>query len=258
MEFSVLGPVEAWTAGGDRVPLGPAKVRCVLAVLLRTPGVLVTTEALVDRVWDEHPPGPSVRYKYVGILRAALRPHGVELVSADGGYLLDVDAEQVDLHRFRRLAAAGRAALTRGSLAEAAQLLGDGLRLWRGSAVTGLTGSWAELFRSQLEFERRDARMRFACCALDVGRPAEALEQLTEWEAEYPADEQVVELRMVALYRCGRRTEAVACYHRAEKRLRARLGAGPGPDLRTLYCRIQDQDGALSSERFLTSAVMPD
>ena len=59
MEFCVLGPVEAW-AGGERVPLGPAKVRCVLAVLLRTPGVLVTTEALVDRVWDEHPPGPSV------------------------------------------------------------------------------------------------------------------------------------------------------------------------------------------------------
>src|SRR4051812_49277658 len=64
MEFCVLGPVEAW-ADGERIRLGPAKVRCVLAVLLRTPGVLVTTEALVDRVWDEHPPGPSVRYKYV-------------------------------------------------------------------------------------------------------------------------------------------------------------------------------------------------
>lgn len=85
MEFCVLGPVEAW-AGGERVALGPAKVRCVLAVLLRTPGVLVTTEALVDRVWDEHPPGASVRYKYVGLLRAALQPHGVDLLSTGGGY----------------------------------------------------------------------------------------------------------------------------------------------------------------------------
>jgi len=257
MEFCVLGPVEAW-ADGERIRLGPAKVRCVLAVLLRTPGVLVTTEALVDRVWDEHPPGPSVRYKYVGSLRAALRPHGVDLASADGGYLLDVDAEQVDLHRFRRLTASARVALARGSLGEAALLLAEGLRLWRGSAVTGLTGSWAELFRSQLEFERRDARMRFACCTLDAGRPAEALERLTEWEGDYPADEQIIGLRMVALYRCGRCTEAVACYHRARKRLLAKLGAEPGPNLRTLLLRIQDRDRALADERFLASTDVPD
>jgi DNA-binding SARP family transcriptional activator len=255
MEFCVLGPVEAW-AGGERVALGPAKVRCVLAVLLRTPGVLVTTEALVDRVWDEHPPGPSVRYKYVGFLRAALQPHGVDLLSTGGGYLLDVDAEQVDLHRFRRLTASARTALARGSLAEAARLLGEGLRLWRGSAVTGLSGSWAELFRSQLEFERRDARLRFACTVLDVGRPSEALEQLTEWEDDYPADEQIIALRMVALYRCGRSTEAVACYQRADRRLRAKFGAGPGPNLRTLFHRIQDRDRDLADEHFLTSAVI--
>jgi len=59
MEFCVLGPVEAW-AGGERVPLGPAKVRCVLAVLLRTPGVLVTTEALVAEIpEDEKAPAPA-------------------------------------------------------------------------------------------------------------------------------------------------------------------------------------------------------
>ncbi|GAA2057089.1 hypothetical protein GCM10009839_78010 [Catenulispora yoronensis] len=252
----MLGPVEAW-ADGERIRLGPAKVRCVLAVLLRTPGMLVMTDALVDRVWDLHLPGPSVRYKYVSHLRAALRPHGVDLISTDGGYLLDVDEEQVDLHRFRRCTTAARAALAQESLGDAARLLGEGLELWHGLAVTGLTGSWAELFRSQLESERRDARMLFARCALDVGHPAQALEQLTQWEGDYPADEQIIALRMIALYRCGRQMEAVACYRGAERRLRTKHGADPGPNLQALLHRVLMRDPTLSDERFAAAAILP-
>lgn len=178
LEFNLLGRVEVW-AGDGRVSLGQAesaKARCLLAVLLRTPGALVPVETLVEKVWGVQPPGSAVRYKYVGWLRSALAPHGVTLAQRDAGYLLDIDAGQVDLHRFRRLvnraqAAAAQAAAT----AEAASLLAQALGLWRGSALSGLPGTWASLFRDQLERERRGARILQARCAVKAERRSASL-----------------------------------------------------------------------------------
>jgi hypothetical protein len=51
MEFHLLGPAEAW-ADGRQAVLRSAKARCVVAVLLRTPGALVPTDtrsACADR-----------------------------------------------------------------------------------------------------------------------------------------------------------------------------------------------------------------
>jgi hypothetical protein len=45
-------------------------------------------------------------------------------------------------------------------------------------------------------------------------------------------------LLMTALYRCGRRAEAVAAFHRARDTLVAELGLEPGPELRRLHQAI--------------------
>src|ERR1700683_177803 len=107
MEFRALGPIELWSAGQQR-DLGPARARCVLAILLLTPGTIVPVEALIDRLWDTRPP-PKARESlsvYIARLRASLREalgDDVRLVGRARGYVLEVDPEAVDLHQFRRL-----------------------------------------------------------------------------------------------------------------------------------------------------------
>ncbi|WP_370368229.1 BTAD domain-containing putative transcriptional regulator [Catenulispora sp. GP43] len=256
MEFHLLGPVEAW-ADGRETALRSTKARCVLAVLLRTPGALVPTDTLVDRVWGDRLPGSSVRYKYIGWLRSALAPHGVELISRNGGYVLDVDPAHVDLHRFRRALRSASGALRECTFEEAIRLIEQGLAEWRGPAVAGLPGSWFELFRGQLERERRDARVFLARCLLDLDRPAAAVARLTEWEGDYPHDDEIVGLRVLALYRCGQHGEAAACYKRAEARMRDSLGTVPSAGLQALRLRVQARDTALDTERLLDRAALP-
>jgi tetratricopeptide (TPR) repeat protein len=241
LEFRLLGPVEVW-AGDGRVALGraeSAKVRCLLAVLLRTPGKLVSTDALIERVWGEQPPGSAVRYKYIGWLRSALAPYGVPLEHRDAGYALGVAAEQVDLHRFRRLVEQARCDDDPG---RAGRLLDEALDLWRGAPLNGLSGAWNEMFRDQLERERRAARIMRARCALNSDELPHALELLDEWEAEYPTDEEIIGLRVTALHRSGQRADAQACYLRACQRLRDVLGVSPGSELVALHRRLQDED----------------
>jgi DNA-binding SARP family transcriptional activator len=242
LQFRLLGPVEL-RAGDARIALGRAelaKTRCMLAVLLRTPGVLVSTEALVDRVWGGRPPGSAVRYKYIGWLRSALAPHGVTLACRDAGYVLEVDAEQVDLHQFRRLVSQAQDAAEATASDKASLLLDEALGLWHGDALSGLSGTWIELFRNQLEGERRTARVLQARCSLNSGATAEALRWLDEWETEYLTDEEIIALRMLALYRSGQRAHALACYQRACQRLRDMLGVSPNGELLALYRRIQN------------------
>ena len=238
--FRVLGPVVV-EVDDQALELGPAesaKARCLLAVLLRTPGALVTTDALVERVWGERRPGAAVRYKYVGWLRSALAAQGVVLARRSDGYVLEVGAEQVDLHRFRRLVAQAQQASGAGDEAGAALLLDEGLALWRGTALAGLPGAWAEMFSGQLGREQRDARVQWARRMLATGQGAEALSRITGWETDYPLDEEVIGLRMTALLHAGQRDEALLCYERALRRLHNSLGGAPGSALRALRTRL--------------------
>jgi tetratricopeptide (TPR) repeat protein/DNA-binding winged helix-turn-helix (wHTH) protein len=168
LEFRLLGPVEAWH-DNEKVDLGRADlatIRCLLVVLLHHPGEPVTIGRLVERTWGDHPPTEDVRDEHVEWLRSALAPYGVELVRRDDGYLIDVDPEQVDLHRFRRLVQAAEVA-THVHPRQAGDLLRDALALWRGPALGGVPGTWAARLADQLNRERRDAAV--ARFRLDLG-----------------------------------------------------------------------------------------
>ena len=74
--------------------LGPAKQRCVLAVLLVDAGHVVSGDTLIDRVWGESPPAEvrSVVYTHISRIRRRLnewRPPAVSLSRRSGGYLLE-------------------------------------------------------------------------------------------------------------------------------------------------------------------------
>jgi DNA-binding NarL/FixJ family response regulator/DNA-binding SARP family transcriptional activator len=257
MQFRILGPVGVWD-GDRRVDLGKAesaKARCVLAALLRDPGELVASETLSERVWGDDPPGPTVRYKYIGWLRAALAPYGVRLIFRDDGYVIPVDPDQVDLHRFQSLVSHGRKKAGAGRLEEAAAVLRDALALWRGPALAGLSGRWAELFRDQLAGERIAANVLRIRAELELGRHTEVITELAEMYTEQPADETITGLLMLALYRDGQRSQALAHYQRAEARIRGMLDTEPGPELRELRRRIQAGDPGLLPSDLTVNAI---
>ena len=72
MEFRVLGPVEAIGPDGPLVT-GGRRQRLLLAHLLVRANQLVTTDALIDLLWDEEPPEECRNALQVSISRLAGR-----------------------------------------------------------------------------------------------------------------------------------------------------------------------------------------
>ncbi|HEY1179415.1 MAG TPA: winged helix-turn-helix domain-containing protein, partial [Phytomonospora sp.] len=173
MPVRLIGPVVI--AAAEPVPVTAAKRACVLAVLAARPGVPVSRADLVDRVWDGAPPETvtSVLYSYITRLRADLRKAGATIRRAGPhGYLLDIDAETVDVHRIRALAA--RAGET-GSL----DLWREVCEAAKGEVLAGLTGRWVREFQDGFAHERRgwlDARY---AAELAAGNHALVAEELT-------------------------------------------------------------------------------
>jgi DNA-binding SARP family transcriptional activator len=248
MEFRILGPVEV-RADDQRIDIGHARQRSVLAVLLLDLGQVVPAERLIDRVWGEDPPASvrNVLYGCVAKLKAALAraqdPH-VRLARRSGGYLLEADHDQVDLCRFRRQV--GEAAMT-GDDEQAAALLRTALGLWQGPALAGLDSPWLSGMRDSLELRRMAAVLDLNDIALRQGRHGALIGELTEAAAAYPADERLIGQLMLALYRSGQQAEALRWFERTRQRLAGELGADPTPRLRTLHQQILRADPVLAA-----------
>ncbi|HEY1175803.1 MAG TPA: AfsR/SARP family transcriptional regulator, partial [Phytomonospora sp.] len=239
MPVRLIGPVVITAA--EPVPVTAAKRACVLAVLAARPGVPVSRADLVDRGGDGVPPETvtSVLYSYITRLRADLKGAGATIRRAGShGYLRDSDAETVDVHRIRALAA--RAGET-GSL----ELWREVCEAAKGEVLAGLTGRWAQEFRDGFAHERRgwlDARY---AAELAAGNHALVAEELTARAAVEALSEPLVAHLMLALDRCGRPAEALRRFEATRLRLRDGLGADPSPALRDLHVRILGQDPGL-------------
>lgn len=250
MEFRVLGPVELWSAG-QRCDLGTMKERCIVAVLLFTPGAVVPAEVLIDRVWGAGIPA-KVRddlSAYISRTRKRLRQAGGELAmihTRSGGYVLDIDPEKVDLHVFRLRCRQARAMARSGDGEQALQLLRQGEALWRGIPFAGLPGQWFAHVREGLEEERRAAIVERTGLELGLGRHSEILGELQSLLSRYPLDEALIAQHMTALYRAGRQSDALDLYRRTYHRLVEEQGAQPGPGLSGLHQRILRRDPGLA------------
>jgi DNA-binding SARP family transcriptional activator len=250
MEFRVLGPIEVWSAG-QRKDLGPVRGRSILAILLLNPRTIVPADTLIDRLWDTRPP-PKARESlsvYIAKLRASLRQavgDSVQLAGRARGYVLEVDPEAVDLHRFRRLRQQADALVWNGDHDHAAAMLRESDRLWRGQALTGIRGDWISRMRDSLEEERRAAIVERVGCELQLGRHADLVGELQHLLAEYPLDETLIAHQMTALYRSGRQADALSLYRETRSRLVDEQGTEPGPMLSELHQRILSSDRDLA------------
>ena len=242
MEIRLLGPVEVW-AMGLRLDSGPPQRRAVLAALAVEAGRLVTTEALIDRVWGDEPPAaprPAI-HAIVTRIRRMLheakateeRPPVLE-ARRGGGYLLHVDPDRVDLLRFQDLAGTAR----QSADADRAALLDEALDLWRGTALAGVPGTWAERMRQSWDLERLDAAIDWARTELRLGRHDRVIGRVRPLLAEHPLAEPLVVVSMRALTAAGRVAEAIECYATTRTRLAEHLGTDPGPELRELHEEI--------------------
>src|SRR5260370_11093504 len=249
-EFRALGPIELWSAGQQR-DLGPARARCVLAILLLTPRTIVPAEVLIDRLWDTRPP-PKARESlsvYIARLRASLREDlgaSVRLAGRAHGYVLDVDPEAVDLHQFRRLRRQADALTASGDYEHAALLLREADGLWRGQALAGIRGDWVARVRDSLEEERRAAILGRVEWELELGRHADLLGELRHLLAQYPLDETFIAHQMTALYWSGRPGDALSLYRETRGRLIDEQGTEPGLMPTDLHHRTLRRDPHLA------------
>jgi DNA-binding SARP family transcriptional activator/Tfp pilus assembly protein PilF len=245
MEFRVLGEFEARVAGNP-VDLGHARQRSVLAILLVAANRTVTVEQLLDRVWGEAPPqrARNSLYSYLSRLRSRLAgAPGVDIVRRSGGYQLSVDPSAVDLHHFRDLVNQAR---NRKPAEIALRYLEEALALWRGEAFARLDNPWLDNLRQTLAWERLAVERDHTDLALQLGRHAALLPDLLRRADEQPLDERLAGQVMLALYRSGRRTEALDHFQRIRRELADSLGVDPGPELRELQLRMLEGDPSLT------------
>ncbi len=231
LRFRLLGPVEAWT-GEAALDLGPAKQRCVLAVLLLATEPQLAAGTLVDRVWGDQPPDEArnALYSYLTRLRGVLRSSGVEIQRRSGGYVIDVGQGSVDVRELGELVRAAKAEQGRR-----AELLGRALDLWRGEPLSGLAGDWAERTRVCLRRQRLGLLTEWAGLRRAEGDAAGVVTRLRPALQAYPLAEALAGQLVHALHEAGQSTEALECYETTVERLAEELGAEPGPMLREAH-----------------------
>ena len=135
MEFRLLGPIEA-VRDVRSLPLGGAKPRALLALLLLHANEVVSRDRLIEALWPGRPPGSAEHSLDVQVsrLRKAFAPDEL-LLTRSGGYVLEVEPDAIDSARFERLLDEGRRANAAGEPAGALRSLEPALALWRGQAL---------------------------------------------------------------------------------------------------------------------------
>jgi predicted ATPase len=175
---------------------------------------------------------------------------GAERIATEGpGYRLRVERGELDLEQFERLVAQGRSALGSGATEEAASLLREALGLWRGPALADVAYEpFAQSELARIEELRLVALEERVEADLALGRQLELVPELEALVAEHPLRERLHGQLMLALYRSGRQTDALAAFRDVRRTLRDELGLEPGPELQELQQAILRQDAALRVE----------
>ncbi|GAA4594594.1 BTAD domain-containing putative transcriptional regulator [Planotetraspora phitsanulokensis] len=238
VQFGILGPLEVRTSAGESISVGGPRPRALLALLLLDAGRLVGVERLVDGQYGDHPPAGAANaiQAHVSRLRRNLPADLIEFHGA--GYRLAVDPDDVDVHRFERLAREGRRLLTAGHHERAARSLKDALGLWRGPALADVADApFAPSQVTRLEEVRLAAREDLveAELALPEGTSTAELWHLVEAN---PLRERMRGQLMRALHAEGRQAAALAVFDEGRRLLAEELGVDPSPELAALHVAI--------------------
>jgi YVTN family beta-propeller protein len=245
MEFAVLGPLRVSSAGVELALTG--RQRALLALLLVSGEAGASADRLIDELWGERPPASAANMLQgsVSQLRKAL-DGGAPVVSRPFGYALTVSSEHVDSKRFEALVRGGERLLDEGRVDAAAEVLREGLSLWRGPPFADVQRTPA----LALEADRLD-ELRLVATELrieaevEAGRDGTVVPELEALVGAHPYRERLRADLMLALYRVGRQADALDVYRDGRRRLVEELGIEPGPRLQRLERAILSQDPSL-------------
>ena len=242
VSISVLGP---FSVDGDAGSLGP-RDRVVLAVLALRPGEVVSAERLADAMWGDVPP-PTWNKVVQGCVVRLRKVLGVSTIeTSPAGYRLTTPPDQVDAHRFERMARRGMELLALGDYDRAAYMSSEALTLWRGPPLRELEdwdpGRIEACRLDELCLDVEEVRVE---AALRAGHHRDVLAEAQARAAEAPLRERRWALLALAQYQAGRQGDALRTLHQARKTLVAQLGIEPGSELVALEQAILRQDPSL-------------
>ncbi|WP_374999621.1 BTAD domain-containing putative transcriptional regulator [Aeromicrobium sp. CTD01-1L150] len=230
VQFEVLGPMRV---GGEAqtTRLEGRLRQGLLAVLLSRANTPVPAEELLESLWGPEPDASLGRLQTtVHKLRKALgEPDRV--IFGPGGYLIQVHAGELDAQRFDHLL--GEAA-DAADPRRRASLLRESLSLWRGEPYQGIDVAALVSETQRLTERRLTALEDLYAAELEAGEDGAIVPELSDVVRRHPLRERLQGLLMTALYRSGRRADALATYRRAQRTLAEELGLEPGHQLREL------------------------
>jgi DNA-binding SARP family transcriptional activator len=246
LEFGILGPLLVRAETGD-IQISGARRRALLVRLLLTANELVPAPRLAEDLWDGEPPpaATSTLQSHISFLRRALGSG--RLVGRDGGYILKVADDELDVRLFEDELRRGRHALAAGDAATTTNLLSAALSRWRGSALTDVSGSiWAVSEEIRLEEMHLAATELWLEARLSLGEHQEVAALAEAALVEHPLREEIWGSLMLALYRSGRQADALRAFQRLRKLLGETLGIGPSAQLVALDDAIVQQKSELN------------
>ncbi len=239
MEILALGPLAIRRDGAVEAVSGRLR-QVLLGVLLARANQVVPVDVLTDALWGDQSDELAVSrlHLHVHRLRTTLGEKD-RLSFGQDGYRLRVLPGEMDAERFETLVAEGEQ-LADGDPERAAEVLRLALGLWR--------TPWAPLadvdVRVVTDWANRLTERRLAAyetlyqAEVACGLSESVIGELSALVRDHPLRERLQGLLMVALYRSGRRDEALAAARVARQRLVEELGLEPGPELRELERRI--------------------
>ncbi|NUT54086.1 MAG: hypothetical protein HOV94_43375 [Saccharothrix sp.] len=242
VEVRLLGGAAVSGPTVTAVVPGGVKARTLLAALALDAGAAVSTERLMDYLWEREPPRSAVKnlQLYASRLRRCLDAANPGfsrlLVHVGHGYRLDVPAEAVDVLCAGGLARCGASAVREGDFGRAVTALTAALAGWPVDGLVGLVPSGPATAVAALWRERRLAAVEhLATAKIALGAPGEAADLLAPHASAHPTRESSQVLLMRALADSGDRAGAIDVYRRLWLVLDSDLGIRPGGEARAVF-----------------------
>ncbi|MCL7496359.1 NB-ARC domain-containing protein [Streptomyces sp. MCA2] len=251
------------TKENQRIAIGGARQRTILALLLLNPGRIVSVDTLVETVWNGRPPATARTQVAICIaaLRKRFKAEGCDnevIVTAHPGYLLALENHYVDSVEFERLTLRAQEAAKEQRTSDAAALHEEALALWRGPALAGVAGTLVEDEMERLEELRLAGYDGYVAAQLELGHHGDLIPGLVSVVRDHPLRERSRYALMLAQYRVGRRAEAMETFREGRAQFIEGLGLEPGPALRELHDAILRDDPSLMASAVVVPKKAPE
>lgn len=213
MELRILGHrLAVKDDAGVPVAISRGQVRELLCVLAIESGSVVSSAALIERLWEQSGGDPAKSLKQAVYNARQLMPED-RLRTEEGGYRLHLaDSDYVDLVEFQQLTDQARDVRDTAPQ-NAVALYRRALNLWGTPPLGDLPQAIGmEPHRQSLLGELQDAREELAEALLQLKEFREVGSLATRWLMEDSFNEHLRGLLMLALNGAGRKGEALRTY----------------------------------------------